>query len=491
MTETPTPPPAEPTEPAGDVAAPRGSSRRGVVIGSVAAVLAVLAGAAVYATTALSGGGRQPDELVPKAAFAYLKIDLDPAAGQKLAARSFFSKFPDLGGGGNDDEHVFDSVLTQALSDEDIDFATDIKPWFDKRAAVAAFPGSGGAKVVAVLRSKDDGKARAALDKAAERARTAGHDVAYTITKGYVVLGEDRAAVDEAVKLSGESSLRDNTVYRKDVDELTGDQVAVSWVDLQPAFRAGKDMIPFADFLPGAVTDQVKGRLVAGVHFSGDYVEAEGLALGIDQRAVPKATEPALLRDLPASTVAAVSVNGLGDTVRTQLAQLGGSGLSIDDLLGGFLGGAGVSLEDDLLPLLGDQTVLALGSAFRGFGSLDGALLSHVANAAKAREDGEKLAALVSGFGVPVRSLVKDDTLVLATPGYAVRIGKGQGLGATPKFTKAMGDISSVSGAAYVDVEAMLAGRTTDPRAKPLRSFGAVAGTRDGTQFFRLRLVAE
>jgi hypothetical protein len=35
----------------------------------------------------LSGGGAQPDAFVPSSAFAFAKVDLDPAAGQKLAAR--------------------------------------------------------------------------------------------------------------------------------------------------------------------------------------------------------------------------------------------------------------------------------------------------------------------------------------------------------------------------------------------------------------------
>ena len=158
--------------------APTGGSRRGLVIGSVAAVLAVLAGAAVYATTVLSGGGRQPDELVPRSTFAYAKVDLDPAAGQKLAARSFFEKFPKLKGKtGTGDENTFEKVLEDLISDGDIDYKTDVQPWFDRRAAVAAFPAPGDTVVtVSVLRSKDDAKARVSLDKIARTSKSNGDD---------------------------------------------------------------------------------------------------------------------------------------------------------------------------------------------------------------------------------------------------------------------------------------------------------------------------
>jgi hypothetical protein len=97
------------------------------------------------------------------------------------------------------DGNVFDAMIEQMFSSEDspLDYATDIKPWFDKRAAVAGFTDRDGKPtVVGIIRSKDDGKAKAALDKA--KGKPDGGDFAYRIEKGYVLLADTQAIVDDA-----------------------------------------------------------------------------------------------------------------------------------------------------------------------------------------------------------------------------------------------------------------------------------------------------
>lgn len=499
MTETPTPEPApEPTagSPTDDTlayglpaaAAPK-RGRQGLLIGAGAAVLAVLAGAAVYATTALSGGGRQPDELVPRATFAYLKVDLDPAANQKLAARSFFGKFPKLKSTSDDTDAVFDGLLEQVFSDGDVSFANDVKPWFDRRAAVAAFPGSAGTEVVATFRSKDDAKAREALGRLAAKAHDddGGSTLAYTITKGYAVVGETQAAVDDAVRLSGQASLRDNATYRADVAKLAGDQVVVGWADVAQAVRAGSDALPLSGLEVGALSSLLKGRIVAGLHLTNDYAEVQGRTIGADPKTLPKTADPVLLKRLPESTVAAVSFTALGDSLKTGLAAAGGIGganpLGLIDL---FLGQSGISFEADILPLFGEQTVLALGGPFAGLDAPRAGLVSRGGSAAS----GDKVALALEQLGVTAHAEVKDGTFYLGTGDYTTELVKGGSLGSTAAFTKAMGDVSAVSFALYADVRALL-GPDASPEAKPLRSLGLVGGIQNGEQFFRARLVAE
>ena len=344
-----------PTEPADTISVEPRKSGRGVVIGVSATVLAVVAGAAVWATTTLSGGGRQPDEVVPKTTFAYLKLDLDPAAGQKLAARSFFSKFPSLKDTvGNDSDDVFDDLLAEVIDDETLDYRTDIQPWFDKRAAVAAFSEGTKTHVVAALRSKDDGQAKAALDKALAKARASGDDgPAYLLTKGYAIIG-DQPSVAAAVQLTENESLHDNTTYRDDVGKLTGDQVATGWTDVSKAFGSVKDQFGVGEMIPAVLLNQIKGRVVAGLHLSGDVAEIEGLFLGSDLPA--NATAGAkldLLTGLPSNTAAAFAVNGLGKVVTDQA-----EGLPIDEFLGDYLQASGLTLSGDLLPLLMNETCL-------------------------------------------------------------------------------------------------------------------------------------
>ena len=480
MTDTPMPP----DEP---VATPVRGRRRGVVIGASAAALAVIAGAAVWATTTLSGGGRQPDELVPKSAFAYLKIDLDPAANQKLAAREFFGKFPKLKDKAGDEETVFEDVLSDVIADEDLDYARDVKPWFDKRAAVAAFPGAErGTAVVAVLRSKDDGQAKASLDRAVAEAKAEGDDVAYRLVKGYAVVG-DTAAVEEAVRLTEKESLRDNATYRGDVDRLDGDQVATAWADIGESFDAAKGSFAIPIPLPGAFTDQVKGRVVAGLHLTGDYVEIQGRLLGLDQRAKTPGGDHTLLAGLPADTAAALSFNGLGKAIGDS------AGNDLESFVGSYLEGSGIA-AGDLLALLGDQAVLAADS-FASLDKLRAGLVSTVTDATKAAATAEKANAIFGALGLPVVADVEGDTFVLASPpDYAATLTKGGGgLGSAPRFTKAVGDLKGASSAAYVDLKAVAAAFPGffGPDVRALTSFGAVSGFDGDEGFFRLRVVAE
>lgn len=472
---------------------PKRGPGRGVIIGVGATVLAVVAGAAVYATTALSGGGRQPDELAPKSTFAYAKFDLDPAANQKLATREFLGKFPKVKKTGND-ENPFDAILEQALEGEPISYDTDVKPWFDKRAAIAGFRSTDGPTAVGILQSKDDGKAKQAMDKAVAEAKKEGEEFAYKIDDGYVVVGDTQAHVDDAIAQAKKESIEKNETFTKDVDRLEGDQVMVAWVDVRAAFDVVKNEVPDAGLLPNVVTDQIKGRVVSGLHMDGDYVEVTGYMIGMEQagQKPPAANDPALLKSLPAGTVAAVSINGLGPALQQGLGQLSGMGMDPEQFVGPFLSELGLEL-DDVFPLLGDQTVLALGEVPMGPEDIAAGLLSTVKDPASAKTNGAKLAAAVTQMGVPVQADVSGSTFYLATTSYLPELKKGDGgLGKSEKFTKAMGDTGSLAGAMYVDLEAlipMIAGEESGD-VKALKSVGFTGGYDKGTPFFRFRVVA-
>lgn len=461
-------------------------SKRGLVIGGLAAVLAVVAGAAVWATTTLSGGGRQPDEVVPKSTFAYVKVDLDPAANQKLAARAFFEKIPQVRDKISDEDSVFEDLVADLVSDEEIDYNKDIKPWFDKRLAVAVFPSSGKEPhIVVALRSKDDGKARAALDRELAEDRADGDDVEYRINKGYALIG-DKASVDEAVKQTAEESMADNATYQADIARLEGDQVVTSWADAGQVFDAIMAAFPFGA-IPGGTAEQIDGRFVAGLHMTNDYAEVQGYLLGAPPQTVTPGGEHTLLAGLPADTIAAISGFGGPDNLKANPESLE----MLDAMLSLYLQGSGLTFTGDILPLIGEQMVVAAG----GFSLADirAGILSKVENPAKAKASGQKILSLLQVFGgPPVKSAVKGDTFVLATPGrYADQLlAGGGGLTRTPKFEKATGDIAGATFIAYVDLPAVLAGAgATDPTG--LTSAGLVVGFKGNEGYFRVRVVAD
>ena len=84
------------SEPGESAPAPRPTGRRaGLLVGGVVAAL-VLGGGAVFAVQQLSGGGAQPADVLPGDAYGYLRLDIDPSAGQKIAAVRFLDKLPQV-----------------------------------------------------------------------------------------------------------------------------------------------------------------------------------------------------------------------------------------------------------------------------------------------------------------------------------------------------------------------------------------------------------
>ena len=84
------------------------------IVGGTAAV-----GGGWLAFSKLNGGGPQPESVLPADTVAFMKFDMNPSAGQKVAAVRFALRFPDAKGKVNETsdlrEVAFDYafVLTQ------------------------------------------------------------------------------------------------------------------------------------------------------------------------------------------------------------------------------------------------------------------------------------------------------------------------------------------------------------------------------------------
>ncbi len=80
--------------------------RRGLRLaaaGTAAVLVLGTAGAVAWAASRLSGGGTQPEDVVPATALAYADVDFDPSAGQKVAILRFLRHFPEADVDGGDD----------------------------------------------------------------------------------------------------------------------------------------------------------------------------------------------------------------------------------------------------------------------------------------------------------------------------------------------------------------------------------------------------
>lgn len=268
----------------------------GAVVGVLAVVISVVMAAGIFAAASLSGGGPQPEDVLPGTSFAFAKIDLDPSADQKIAIRELASKFPkapakDAGG-------LRDAVITMMLEDSGtgLSFEADVKPWLGSRAGIAGFrPAGGDATSVVAIQTKDRNKADAAIRKAGD----GEEPVAFDFRDGYVILAEDARTLDYALDSIDKGPLSEDPEFTADVDAVGSDQVLLAWVD-NPAMAEATDM-------PDDVEGPDRGRTVIGLHATGDFVELESvtIASGTNLRGGGTGT----LTRLPADTAAAAYVH--------------------------------------------------------------------------------------------------------------------------------------------------------------------------------------
>lgn len=491
---TPGAPESEPTA----VESPR--RRRGgagTIAAVVAAVLLIVGGGVgLAAYRALSGGGAQPEKYAPASSFAFAKIDLDPAASQKLALRRFADKFPSSPtrkGSGD----LRDQLLRSLFEDDPdgkVDYDRDVKPWLGDRAGVAGFlDGGGKAQAELIVQYKDRDKAKQGLD----RMLASGGDLHYSLQDGYAVLAEEQSVVDEAVRQAAKANLGPAEVYRKDVDGLTGDQVLTAWVDIERSVKAGQAQSAGSSQLPPQVLDQAKGRLAVGLHAGENYLELEGATFDTPTTgATGSATD--MIRGLPERTVAALAVGDPGKAATSAFDRLRNdpSFQRIAPTLESIRQETGLRLPEDLATLLGRSAVVVLGSVPSGGSVPDVGLRSSPTDPGAGRKIAEQIVALASaaGTGVAVETRQAGDDVVLAVgQGYAAELAAGGKLGESTMFKTAMGELpDKVSAAAFVDLGTLLRGlpQAAGEDASHLRAFGmSIRQDGKGTRL-RLRLVA-
>src|SRR5690348_274057 len=117
--------------------APRPGRTKKLVLGGLGAVLVagVVAGGLTVGSF-LSGGGTQPEDVLPANTVAFVKIDLDPSASQKIDALRLMGKFPQARPQGDD----LKAALVQKWFDDNpygLTYQRDVAPWIGDRAAVA------------------------------------------------------------------------------------------------------------------------------------------------------------------------------------------------------------------------------------------------------------------------------------------------------------------------------------------------------------------
>ena len=428
--------------------APVRRSRRGLVVAASVAGVLVLGGGGYAVAAYLSGGGAQPQDVLPDTTVAFVTLDLDPAMGQKAAVASLLEKFPSLA---DAPEDLRGDLLDRLLEDSglDVDPARDIEPWLGDRMALAAVPARDaelGMAPVLALAVTDEQAMTDSLDRLQD-----GGELGYALRDGFVLLAPDQETADRVA--GAEKVLADDSDYAADREALGGDHIAVAWADLgsvqgylaEAMGEAGADL--------GFGAQDLSGRLVMGLHAEEDALELEGLDIGgSDRGPLGGGSEPTrLVGELPEDAVVGFSAGGLGDALVDQWAQLQESGA----LAGAEeqIASLGVELPGDLRALLGSDLAVVVR------GDLD----QPAFGVRVTTEDPQKAVGIVEAIiamGGPELALstgpVDGGYVVASDPALADALGGDGGLGDTDAFRAAVPDPEDASAVGFVDLAAVV-----------------------------------
>ncbi|GAA0615421.1 DUF3352 domain-containing protein [Kribbella sandramycini] len=479
---------------------PPAKKPRGKLIPIIAALAMVLvvAGGGIFAYGKLNGG-KQPDAVLPGTAIGFLRVDLNPSAGQKLAALRFLMKFPSAKDklkltGEKDDLHqkLFEAIKSSSGDDlAEVDYAKDVKPWLGDRIGAAVLPTADGQKeppVVIAVQVKDEKAAAKGMDKLlakeTEKPGRAFHE-------DYMILADKQADVDAAIATAKTNPLTNNAKYTDDLKKLGEPGFATVWADVKGLSALA------GEFGPAKVDPVGEGTVAAALRFDAQYVEVKGIVKA-DQEVVAKSADAGeLFTKLPDTTTAAMTVSGVDTSIDTLWKQLEKSG-ELGEMVKGFGSASGLTLPDDLKNLLGKNLSLVVDKDASAGPKFAARLET---DPAKAEPVLKKLTTLMqqqAPVQVPLVTAKDGDTLVVSTDqAYAGQVLQGGNLGATENFKVALPDVQGATMLGYVDFTAaadIMEALDEKPNAdvQALRSAGIVArntGNFEGD--FTLRVVAK
>jgi hypothetical protein len=402
---------------------------------------------------------------MPADTYGYVQVDIDPSAGQKLAAVRFLSKVPEVKDLADGDARKKLWGLAVAEADNEciskFDYDRDIAPWLGDRVGFGVRPGG---------------------------------------------TSDEPNVIDSALAAVAQGRLSDKATFKEDLAALGEQGVASTWWDLGPATKELTNVAAGTLLgTSGAAPAAVEGRLVATLRFDPGFAEIAGMARGLTgaQAVKPVDGDSRELANLPDDTAAAVHLGGAGQLVDQIWPELkkqlddATSGAGIDDPVGTLEDQLGLALPDDLKTLLGSSFTVSLPD--QAFGSDVPVMGAKVvtSNAQRAQEVIEKIEEAAGSAGILTKKVTGDRLVVATTPDYASRLETGGKLGDTDAFKAAIGDPTKVDYALFVDLdrlEKLYVGELDGASravAEAVRSLGiASTVTGAGEASFSVRVVA-
>ena len=433
---------------------------------------------AVALLVALPACGKKTDVaaraagLTPANALAFLTLSLDPSVDQKRNLFELARKFPDAKAR-EDFDNTRNDLLQRMLEGSGLDYKADVEPWLGSEVAMAVLPtGESEEPTVALFLEQDDeDAARAALDKANQRATAEGSTpVDYRMIEDFAVVAPDedaarRKATLDAVEAQAQredGDLAGFDQFTEVVDELHGDRLLLGWANTEKVLELFDEVLPQGELDIRTLVKE-SGPTAFDLHTERSAVVFQG---------VTKATqpgvggEPALTEGMPADSFGALTLFDLRTIVRDSLETMRKLG---EDPLADIEDETGVDIEADVLSWMGGEAVLVSAPAPGGREIPDFALVVAPDDRAAAEAGiGRVVSALEDGLGGPLdrrqvagatayvipeeeeglqpaMALFADRFVVATTPAYLERLATGANpaLGESPAYRSVLGRTQS------------------------------------------------
>lgn len=484
-----------------------GRRRTGLIVGGVVTAL-VLGGAGAFAFQTLSGGGSQPADVLPGDAYAYFRLDIDPSAGQKIAAVRFLGKLPQVKDtlGADDPRKQLWHLASKDASNDCVakfSYDTDIAPWLGDRVGAAIRPGgtADAPNVAIAIQVKDESAAKDTLTRlfACDKG---GSDTELRMKDGYAIV-TPRGVGDATLAAATKGTLAQNADFTSDMAALGEQGILSAWFDMGTGL---KEIQKFSGTtgMDATALASAKGRFATAVRFDADYVEMAGVVRGADATKSVKG-DGSEVASLPANTMAAVNVSGADQMLDSAWPQLKKQIESLaaadgeSDPIGMVEKQLGITLPDDLKVLLGRSFTLAMPEQDL---KSDVPVLGAKVVSSDAKRADELVGRLMESAGVGndvlTHKVEGDKVFVATTPDYADDLKAGGKLGDSDTFKVAVGDVSNATATLFVDldkVDAMVKGDVHGEAKSFLESMRAVGftatNTGNGEGSFTLRVLGD
>lgn len=362
---------AEPTTYTSEPSAGRSPRTIALIVVAVL-VAAVIGGGAFAVARMLGGGGDQPAAAMPAGTSAYVKVDIDPGAGQKLAALDFVSELePEMMEGAENGDlkrEIFEPLLAESPELSELTYADDIEPWLGDRVGLGLVSVDGTTEPVPVLalQATDTAAAGEAFDKIGD------DTVGWYVSGDYIVAlpAEHRDAVLADVEAG---TLADSATFSEDLTELGEQGVASGWLDLSALSTMTAAQDPEGAAMGDAMGEMglggmgmgselaqlQQGRVAMTVRFVDEGIELAALGRGTGFEGLEDTDTPHLVGTLPADTFLAMGLehgDQWVDLVWSQLEEVLPEELATAQEEASAVG---FELPGDLKVLLGDSLAVS------------------------------------------------------------------------------------------------------------------------------------